>query len=250
MSEWEITDPGEIALEGPVESIDAHLVRGALSVAVTEGPPRIVVGDVRGAPLIVRQVGGMVTVTHPALSSRSGLLDTMFESLSGLLGGRSTVRSAEVAILVPAPVRAAAKTTSAEVLFSGVIDSSVETVSGAITVSAAQRSLRLTSVSGDIAGAGVHGRLWLKTVSGEVTIVGATLTELSAHTVSGDVVIDADLEEGTHTFRGVSGGLALRVDPGAGIDLDASTVSGTLSCAVGERTEVTRPGGHRLHVDV
>ena len=55
MSEWEITDPAEIALDLPVESIDAHLVKGSVSVAVTDGPARILVSEVRGAPLMIRQ---------------------------------------------------------------------------------------------------------------------------------------------------------------------------------------------------
>lgn len=249
MSEWEISDPGQVALDGVVEAVDAHLIRGSLSVAVGDGPPRIVLGSVRGAPVLIRQIGGVVSISQPSVSTRPGFIDAVFEGVYGLLGGRSMARYAEVVVLVPGPVRVAAKTTSADILLAGMVDSSAETVSGAITASAVQRSLRLSSVSGDIAAADVGGRLWLKTVSGDVTVAGARLTELSAHTVSGEVVVDADLEEGTHTFRGVSGGLALRLDADAGLDLDATTVSGTLSCALGKVTEASRPGSRRLRVD-
>jgi hypothetical protein len=248
VSEWQISEPAEIVLDGPVESVDAHLIRGAVSVAVTDGPPRIVIGEVHGSPLVIRQTGGAVSIAHEQTGAGGlGVIETVIEGVFGMFGSRS--RYAEVAILVPDAPRVTAKTTTAEILLAGVIDSSAETVSGTITVSAARRSLRVSSVSGDIAAADVEGRLWLKTVSGDITVAGASLHELSAHTVSGDVVVDADLGEGTHTFRGVSGGLALRLDADAGLDLDASTVSGHLSCAIGQSSESNRPGARRLHVE-
>jgi hypothetical protein len=253
MAEWQILDDGEVALEGAIEAIDAHLVGGSLSVAVTDGPPRVLVSDVRGGPVAITQTGGTVTIRHLGGGAEyhtgsapgwvSGVLETV---IGGIFGGVS--RHADVAVLVPAPVRASARTTSAEILLSGVVDASAETVSGALTATGVGGSLRLTSVSGAVAASAIDGRLWLKSVSGEMTVAGARLTELSAHTVSGDVVIDAELGEGTHTFRGVSGGLALRVDPSTPLDLDATTVSGALSCSLGEPEDLSRPGSRRLRV--
>jgi DUF4097 and DUF4098 domain-containing protein YvlB len=102
-------------------------------------------------------------------------------------------------------------------------------------------------VSGDIEVAGIAGLAWLKTVSGDITIAGGRLDELAAHTVSGNAVIDADLGAGTHTFNSVSGDLALRVGPDSGLDLEGSSVSGSVRCGVGVPSEDVRPGKRRWH---
>jgi hypothetical protein len=252
VAEWHIQDEGEIGLEGLVEVVDAHLVAGLLSIAVSDGPPRILLSGIRGGPVIVSHNGGSLMVRHVSgtASTRSpsdglaGLLDNVIGGIFGAIGGRY----AEVAIMLPAPARVSTRTTSAEMMISGMLDSSAETVSGSLTASGIRGSLRLTSVSGPIVAGRIDGRLWLKTVSGEMTIAGANLSELSAHTVSGDLVADADLHEGTHTFRGVSGGLALRLDPSASLDLDATSVSGALACGIGEPEDISRPGNRRLRV--
>lgn len=254
VAEWHIQDGGEIELEEAVEAVDAHIVGGLLSVAVTDGPPRILLSNIRGGPVVINQTGGVITIRHqPAgvapsggggLAGIVGIVDSVIGGLFGALGGRY----AEVAVLLPAPARASTRTTSADVMLAGVVDASAETVSGSLTATGIRGSLRMTSVSGAIVAGGIDGRLWLKTVSGEMTIAGATLTELSAHTVSGDLVVDAELGEGTHTFRGVSGGMAIRLDPGTSLDLDASTVSGALACGLGEPEDTSRPGNRRLRV--
>ncbi len=240
MSEWEITDPGEVVLEPGIEGVDVRLANGSLGIAVADGPPRLLVAAIEGPPLMVSQQGATLVIHH----TEGPWMESLLNNIVGMvLGGR---RTAEVTLVVPQPVRVVARTTTADVLVSGVIDSIVETVSGAITASNIRQSLRLTTVSGNIAAADIGDRLALKTVSGEVTIAASSLTELTAHTVSGDMVVDADLGAGMHTFRGVSGGLALRVPAEADLDIEATTVSGAVASSVGEVTITRRPGSQRM----
>jgi hypothetical protein len=257
MSQWEIEDEGEIHPEGPIEWIDARLVGGALSVAVTDGPPRIVVGSVHGGPVVITDGANGVRIHHRSQTAHTdpwshhdpvgGIVESI---LSGLRGAFSWFggRSADVSILVPSPVRVVAHTTSADVLVSGVTESKIETVSGALTACGVTGWLQLKTVSGDIAAAHVSGRLWVRTVSGEVTVARANLSELHAKSVSGDVLVDADLSAGSHSLRGVSADMLIRVDPNEGMDLDATTVSGALACAIGEPYEESRPGARRLRM--
>jgi hypothetical protein len=259
MSEWEIEDEAEIHPEGPIEWIDARLVGGALSIAVTDGPPRIVIGSVRGGPVVISEHDGVLRIQHRSGSGNDwwpddgrqdtigGIVDHVLGGIRGALGMFGS-RAAEVSILVPGPVRTTVHTTSADILAAGVTESRIETISGSITASGVTGWLELKSVSGNIAAAHVSGRLWIRTVSGEVTIARASLSELHAKSVSGDVLVDADLSAGSHSLRGVSADMLLRVDPGDGIDLDATTVSGALACAFGDPVDEGRPGQRRLRV--
>src|SRR5258708_1570714 len=119
VAEWQILDGGEIELEDAVEAVDAHIVGGLLSVAVTDGPPRVVLSGIRGGPVIINQTGGVVTIRHPAVGVHTGigaasgpggglagLVDSVIGGLFGAIGGRY----AEVAVLLPAPARASTRT--------------------------------------------------------------------------------------------------------------------------------------------
>ena len=250
MIDQHIDVEGEVALFDPVGSVDVHLWGGSVTVAVTDGPPRVLVEGVRGVPVIVRQDGGSVSIRQPidgdgtTSAGISGIVETLVTAVFHSGGSRS----ADVAVLLPAPARTAVRTASADVVLSAVGDARVETASGTVTVARAHEALRASTASGDIMVADVGGRVALKAVSGEITVAGGRVDELSLHTVSGDAVVDADLLGGTHTFRSVSGNLALRMEADAGLDIDATSVSGGVQCGIGEPTDHSVPGQRRPRV--
>jgi len=250
MTEWYLEDPAELALEAVPAALEAAIVAGTLTVAVSDGPPRVVVDAVRGGPLVVTEEHGRLTIRHThgrddlAGGGVLAMVDGVIDAVLGSGGGR---RYAEVAVLVPAPCEARLKSRSGDIVVSGLGVVTTETVSGRTTVRAVGGRLRASTVSGEIEVAGVTGLAWLKTVSGDVTVAGGRLDELAAHTVSGNVVMDADLAPGTHTFNSVSGDLALRLREDAGLDLEGSSVSGMVRCSVGVPAEDIRPGKRRWH---
>lgn len=243
--QWRL-DEGEIELDGVVTSVDVRIPGGSITVAVTDGPPRVVVGETRGGPVLVTFLGGVVTVRQPGHDGVDALEDIV-ESFLGAVGvGRDRGRRASVTVLVPAPVPAMARSVTAEVMFSGIDEATADTVSGEVTVSRLGRSLRVNTVSGAAWAADIEGSVSLKTVSAPATVARSRLDELRIQTVSGDVAVDAALRAGAHSFRSVSGDLALRADLPDGFALDATTVSGRVVCGVGDPQEAARPGVRRV----
>jgi putative adhesin len=245
IDQWTV-DEGEIELDGAVTSVDVRVPGGSITVAVCDGPPRVVVADTRRGPVTVTIAGGELTVRQPGREGVDALGD-MLESFLGALGmGGDRGRRASVTVLLPTPVPTMARSVTAEVMFSGLDDASADTVSGEVTVSRLRRSLRVNTVSGAVWTADIDGSVSLKTVSAPATVARGRLDELRIQTVSGDVAVDAALGSGSHGFQSVSGDLALRADFPAGFALDATTVSGRVVCGIGDPQEVVRPGARRV----
>jgi hypothetical protein len=249
MGHWTIEE-GELGLEPPVAAVDVRLPAGAVTVAVSDGPPRVIVTDVQGGPVTVHQEGGTVTIRHPGPEGPDAV-DDLIGSVMGALGiGRRARRQASVTVLLPDQATVTARTVGAPVMFSGLEEATVDTVTGDIVVSRLHGSLRIATVGGSVQAADIGGRLSITTVSGEVTVASARLSELRARTVSGDVTVDAELLGGGHAFQAVSGNLALRLRAPQGFDLDASSVSGTVVCQLGDPVDLGRPGRRRVRVAV
>jgi DUF4097 and DUF4098 domain-containing protein YvlB len=256
MAEWEIVDEGEIILDGPIDWVDAKIASGALSVAVTDGPARVVVGGVSGGPIVVSEDGSGLRIRHERpthdewphrhdYDNAGRIVESVLGSIRDMIGMIGVGRSAEVSVLLPVPAIVRARTASADLLVSGTRDATLTAASGSITASHIAGAINIKTASGDIACANVTGRLYANTASGEVAVTRAVLDELRANSVSGDILVDADLGAGEHSMRSVSSDLLLRVDPGDGIDIDASTVSGNLACAFGTPMQDQWPGGKR-----
>jgi hypothetical protein len=257
VAQWAVEE-GEIELEHHPSAVDVRLPSGSLTVAVTDGPPRVLVTAAEGGPVIIEEIAGVVTIRQPGPEGADAL-DELLGSVLGALrigwarggmGSGRRGRRAVVTVLLAATARVTARTVGAPVMFSGVDEATVDTVGGDVTVSRLRGALRVMTVGGDVQGADVDGRLSVTTVSGDVTVARGQLGELRAHTVSGDVTVDAELLEGAHVFRSVSGNLALRLRAPSGFDLDASSVSGTVVCGVGEPVDQSRPGMRRVRASV
>lgn len=89
-------------------------------------------------------------------------------------------------------------------------------------------SLSAASVSGDVFVNGARGDVKANSVSGDVRLEHIRATSVTAHTVSGDVVVQADelTGRGDLSFKSVSGNVTLEVPRTFEADLSMSTVSG------------------------
>jgi len=95
----------------------------------------------------------------------------------------------------------------------------------------ASAALSAGSVSGDVFVNGARGDINANSVSGDVHLEHIRATTVNAHTVSGDVVVQADelIGRGDLSFKSVSGNVTLEVPRTFEADLSMSTVSGDIN---------------------
>jgi hypothetical protein len=89
-------------------------------------------------------------------------------------------------------------------------------------------ALSAGSVSGDVFVNGARGEINANSVSGDVRLEHLRASAITAHTVSGDVLVQADelTGRGDLSFKSVSGSVTLEVPRTFEADLSMSTVSG------------------------
>jgi len=99
-----------------------------------------------------------------------------------------------------------------------------------VAIPANLSALSAASVSGDVFVNGARGDVSANSVSGDVRLEHIHATTVNAHTVSGDVHVQADelLGRGDLSFKSVSGSVTLEVPRTFEADLSMSTVSGDI----------------------
>ena len=105
-------------------------------------------------------------------------------------------------------------------------DLSATTASGDLRFDHVAGDVRVATASGDIRGGDVDGDAAARTTSGDLD-VGRLAGDLRARTVSGDVSI-GQLRRGETDIASTSGRLRIHVATGLELDLDVTTVSGTI----------------------
>jgi DUF4097 and DUF4098 domain-containing protein YvlB len=110
--------------------------------------------------------------------------------------------------------------------------------------------VKASSVSGDVAMAGVQGRdVSAHTVSGDVRLARIRAANVSGHSVSGE--INAEIESftgrGDLSFHTVSGGVTLDLPKTLDVDLSVSTVSGKIDSDYAMTLKSSRMS--RRHID-
>jgi DUF4097 and DUF4098 domain-containing protein YvlB len=105
----------------------------------------------------------------------------------------------------------------------------LKTVSGTIKADIAQADVEAKTVSGDVAlrGRGQPGALHITTISGNVRLDHGA-GDFEANTVSGDLTVQLDPARSVRV-RTTSGDLTLLGKLGKGADIDAQSVSGTVT---------------------
>jgi hypothetical protein len=232
MPQWTVSGPEKITFDRPVSALQVRTVAGAVNVVATDGPARLEVAEIDGAPLLVTLEDGVLTVTYEDLTWR----DFSWKNVASFIDSWRRRRHAVVSLAVPADARVELGAVSADSVVSGV--------AGRVTVRGAGGDTTLVRVSGPVEAASVSGRidaqsvsgdLRMHTVSGELTVVEGTASRLDANSVSGSVTVDLDGRAPADVrINTVSGEVAVRVPHPADTRVEAGTTSGQVSSAFDE----------------
>jgi hypothetical protein len=215
MARWEGADL-DLTI-GDVERLDVQIVGGEVTVSGGAGPARVEVEVLQGPDAQVSVSGGVLRVVHEPERSLLGIV-------------RGNVK-AIVTVVVPEGTPTAVRAVSGDAFVAGIAaDCSITTVSGRLTATGLDGEVRLKTVSGAIEVQGLAGRLDTNTVSGEVTVVGAEPSSVVSRSVSGAVTLDLRRAAPVECTT-VSGEVAVRLPADVGVDVDVSTVSGSLDVA-------------------
>jgi hypothetical protein len=238
MERWQVSDELQTEL-APVDKINVRIVAGEVTVT-TGTSPRIEIRRESGSDVFVELNNGSLFVAQPDpdLIGFERLIKFFTE-------GRR--HRCTVAIVAPPEATVTVSTVSADIVVSGfAAGTTVKTVSGEVTLATLKNDIDIQTVSGDIDAKGIVGGMKLKTVSGAVGVVDGTCRWVDAKTVSGDVLLDLDLDPaGTYDVSTVSGAVSVRTVSEPNLRIDVTTVSGHLTSDFGLRFEAA-PGRRRM----
>lgn len=251
MERWVVSDELSSDLDD-VSSVVVRVVAG--DVTVTSGErSHVEVRRLSGDDVHVEFRDGALHVAQP--DPDSAPLERFIKMFTG-----SSRHRCSVAITAAPGAKISVTTVSAEVIASGFDGGcDVKTVSGEVTLSRIRNDVDAKTVSGDIQVKDVTGGLKLKTVSGDIGVVDGTCRWVDAKSVSGDVLLDLDLDpSGTYDVTTVSGDVAVRTVSEPNVSIDAKSVSGRLTTDFGiswnerpgkkQLSETIGSGGARLWV--
>lgn len=223
MESWKVEDSLDVDLDG-VDQVIVRIVAG--DVTVTSAPGTTTHLDVRyesGDAVHVTLRDGILHVAQP---------DPRASGWNRLLSmiGSGTRQRCTVAVTAPPHVKVDASMVSAGAVVSGFEGATkVKTVSGDVTLSKLDTHIDVKTVSGDVEAKDITGELRIKTVSGSAAVVDGACRWVDAKTVSGDVLLDLDVDPaGTYNVTTVSGEVALRTTETPNLSVEATTVSGDL----------------------
>jgi hypothetical protein len=239
MGNWQVGDELSTDLED-VRRVVVRTVAG--EVTVTSGPrPHVDVRRESGADVHVELRDGVLVVSQP----EPGLapIDRFIKMFTE---GRR--HRCIVSITAPPSASVDLATVSADILASGFEDGTkVKTVSGDVTLNHLAKEVDVKTVSGDVDSKEIAGDLKVKSVSGDIAVVDGSCRFVDTKTVSGDVLLDLDLDPaGTYDITTVSGDVAVRTTSEPDVAVDATTVSGGLLSDFGLGWSNAKPG--RRHI--
>ena len=226
MERWVVGDELQTDL-ADVTSVTVRVVAG--DVTVTSGErSRIEIRRLSGSDVFVELRDGSLLVAQP--DPDIAPIERFFKMFT-----ESSRHRCSVAITASPSSKIAISTVSAEVVAGGFDGGThVKTVSGEVTLSRLGKDVDVKTVSGDIAAKDISGGVKLKTVSGDVAIVDGSCRWVDAKAVSGDVLLDLDLDpSGTYDVSTVSGDVAVRTISEPNLSVDAASVSGRLTTDFG-----------------
>lgn len=217
-NQWSIDTPQTLDLDGVTE-LRASIVRGRVDVITHDEPTTTVqVSEISGRTLNVRLDEGILRVEH--LDPGSWLSKIInFDTRDRVV----------ISIAIPALIPVSVSTVSAEGMVSGSGGhTNLKTVSGSLLADATGGTLNADTVSGEIIARNHRGHFTAKSVSGDVTASGE-LDSVRASTVSGNLSFDISGEPRDLVSKSVSGDLMVRIPERLGIDLVATSTSGSIT---------------------
>jgi hypothetical protein len=268
---WTLEGPETLTLD-QVARLDVKLVAGHVDVVATDGPPRVELHEIEGAPIVVTDADGALTVGYEDLGTvfdfDSGTAKETLQGLGNALrdllqNGWSgdaqdwarrfpwfgNKRRAVVSIAIPRRCPLRLNVVSASAVVAGIDgDTRVKSVSGDVTLDSLSGSVDAHTVSGDLEAQVLDGRLQFVTVSGDLTVVQATSDRIQGRTVSGDLTVDLDLQtDGGVELSSVSGDVTVRLAQATGAKVECVSTSGRMTSGFDGLTREHRPGKRALH---
>lgn len=237
-NQWSISTPQTLDLDD-VNELRVSLVRGRVDVITHAEPTTIVeVSEISGRELSIELSEGILRIEH---------LDPG-HWLSKIMNFDSRDR-AVISIAVPSSIPVSVATVSAEGMVSGSGGhTTLKTVSGSLLADATNGTLSADTVSGEIIARNHRGQLNAKSVSGDVTVSG-DVESIRAATVSGDLSFDITGAPRELVSTSVSGALTVRIPESQGIDLKATSTSGSITLdderhtGIAQKIELRRGAG-------
>ena len=239
MDVWKVSDELDIDL-AEVDKVVVRVVAG--DVTVTAGSsPHLHVRRENGADVSVELNHGTLFISQP--ESEMAPIERLWKYVTE--GRRHRCR---VHITAPPSAQIDLTSVSADIVASGFEGGSkVKSVSGDVTLSDLKHEVDVKTVSGEIAARSIAAGLKLKTVSGDIGVADGACRWVDAKTVSGDVLLDLDLDpQGTYDVTTVSGDVGVRTSAEPSVAVDATTVSGRVVSDFGLDWD-GRPG--RKHIN-
>jgi hypothetical protein len=238
MDVWKVSD--ELDTDLPeVDKVVVRMVAGDLTVT-TGSSPHLHVRRESGANISVELNHGTLIISQP--EAEVAPIERLWKYVTE--GRRHRCR---VHVTAPPSAQIELTTVSADIVASGFEGGSkVKSVSGDVTLSALKHEVDVKTVSGEIEAKSIAAGLKLKTVSGDIGVADGACRWVDAKTVSGDVLLDLDLDpQGTYDITTVSGSVGLRTTSEPSVAVDATTVSGRVVSDFGLDWD-GRPGRKRL----
>jgi DUF4097 and DUF4098 domain-containing protein YvlB len=222
---WSIDAPRTIDVDN-VSSLKASIVKGRLDVIVHEEPTvRVEVSEVAGDPLEMTLRNGVLEISHTRTGE--GPLGFLARHVNLALAGAK--EEAVISIAVPRDVPVKAATVSGDGLVCGAAaGTDLSTVSGSMMADDTAGKLTVNTVSGEVIVRHHTGDLVAKSVSGEITASGY-LNHIRASTVSGDLSFDLHGTPQDLGVNSVSGDVTVRVPEECGVDIAASSATGSIT---------------------
>jgi DUF4097 and DUF4098 domain-containing protein YvlB len=235
MSNWEFpgSEPIEIVIDVTAGSVAVAAEAAQATTVRVEGNGRN--GERLLSELKVSFSQGRLEIIEPT-SARS------------LLRGHAGL---EVTVTAPAGSSCMVRTASADVSCLGRLgELDVRTASGDVTAASVAGRLQVRTASGDVWLERADGTVQVKTASGDVQLrqaegdvtmqtasgdvaIGRAAASVQVQTASGDARVGS-VSAGEVSMNTASGGIQVGVAPGAGVYLDLSSLTGTISSELDE----------------
>ncbi|MDN3356997.1 DUF4097 family beta strand repeat-containing protein [Actinomadura sp. DC4] len=220
MARWTVDEPTKIDFDGVV-ALKANIVAGTVSVLPSDHPT-LQVSEISGHPLEVVHEAGMLSLTQKS-SGVEGVLRWL----------QNTRGRAAITVTVPRECPVTLNLVTANAVVTGMAGRvSVKTASGDVTLDGVTGTIDANTATGAVEAQGVSGSVRFNSVSGDLALAHGSVGRLSAHSVSGQITTDVDLDTDAGVqIRTVSGEVTMRLPSSTSAKVTLNSMSGRIDAA-------------------